>query len=542
MDKDYFLNSGIPPPLHFDPSSINNWHSLSSTQELNCSPEQTSDCFLFESALSSMVSSPAVSNSAISNEGFAIRELIGKLGNICSSSESHHLLATTAAYIGCGGRSTNTSCYSTPLNSPPKLHFPIDHQVNDKMPNLGNSIPINPNLPAVSADPGFAERAAKFSRFVSRSFNGRTSQSGSNNIELPYRSSPLMNSVKLQRVSSSPSLKVDGSPMGTQENHNSTQTQIEMRFTNVLETKFGKILVSNASDRTEFGGSNEGSSVCEQIPNWEIGLKTPGESNSRKRKAVSRGKSSVNTTNTKVAEGEENLNAKRSKSTEANGSVNGSVKTDEEVKGGTSNGEGDEDQKQAKANSKPPEPPKDYIHVRARRGQATDSHSLAERVRREKIGERMKLLQDLVPGCNKVTGKALMLDEIINYVQSLQRQVEFLSMKLASVNTLDVNMDSLLSKDAFQPKTSLSHRLHPLDSSAAAAFFGHQIPEIPQVQTNLSNVSVDEFCQGLPQFPTLCEDDLQSIVEMGFGHNPNRDAGFHSQKLPWLKSDIPHDN
>ncbi|GJN37167.1 hypothetical protein PR202_gb26093 [Eleusine coracana subsp. coracana] len=49
-----------------------------------------------------------------------------------------------------------------------------------------------------------------------------------------------------------------------------------------------------------------------------------------------------------------------------------------------------------------PEPVKDYIHVRARRGQATDSHSLAERVRREKISERMKLLQSLVPGCNKV--------------------------------------------------------------------------------------------------------------------------------------------
>lgn len=91
------------------------------------------------------------------------------------------------------------------------------------------------------------------------------------------------------------------------------------------------------------------------------------------------------------------------------------------------------------------EPPKDYIHVRARRGQATDSHSLAERVsillqnsnfftilsllttyyiilsfnfcqslmgcclviiwfqvRREKISERMKILQKLVPGCDKV--------------------------------------------------------------------------------------------------------------------------------------------
>ncbi|ESQ43498.1 hypothetical protein EUTSA_v10014242mg [Eutrema salsugineum] len=80
------------------------------------------------------------------------------------------------------------------------------------------------------------------------------------------------------------------------------------------------------------------------------------------------------------------------------------------------------------------EAPKDYIHVRARRGQATDSHSLAERVRREKISERMKTLQNLVPGCNKVTGKALMLDEIIKYVQSLQNQVEFLSMKLASIS------------------------------------------------------------------------------------------------------------
>ncbi|KAL3338418.1 hypothetical protein AABB24_027506 [Solanum stoloniferum] len=86
--------------------------------------------------------------------------------------------------------------------------------------------------------------------------------------------------------------------------------------------------------------------------------------------------------------------------------------------------------------AKPPaEPPKDYIHVRARRGQATDSHSLAERARREKISDRMKILQDLVPGCNKVIGKALVLDEIINYVQSLQRQVEFLSMKLETVNT-----------------------------------------------------------------------------------------------------------
>ncbi|KAL5064721.1 hypothetical protein RYX36_026458 [Vicia faba] len=98
----------------------------------------------------------------------------------------------------------------------------------------------------------------------------------------------------------------------------------------------------------------------------------------------------------------------------------------------------------------PPPPPKqDYIHVRARRGQATDSHSLAERARREKISERMKILQDLVPGCNKVIGKALVLDEIINYIQSLQHQVEFLSMKLEAVNSR-LNMHS--SVDCFPLK------------------------------------------------------------------------------------------
>ncbi|KAL6562582.1 hypothetical protein OROGR_003589 [Orobanche gracilis] len=106
--------------------------------------------------------------------------------------------------------------------------------------------------------------------------------------------------------------------------------------------------------------------------------------------------------------------------------------------------------KAAELPEKTAEPPKqDYIHVRARRGQATDSHSLAERARREKIGERMKILQDLVPGCNKVIGKALVLDEIINYIQSLQHQVEFLSMKLEAVNAR-VGIDGYPSKDFAQ--------------------------------------------------------------------------------------------
>ncbi|PHU10616.1 hypothetical protein BC332_22476 [Capsicum chinense] len=122
----------------------------------------------------------------------------------------------------------------------------------------------------------------------------------------------------------------------------------------------------------------------------------------------------------------------------------------------TNNSNSKENSDTSKEKSKITEDKKpDYIHVRARRGQATDSHSLAERVRREKISERMRFLQDLVPGCNKITGKAGMLDEIINYVQSLQRQVEFLSMKLAAVNPrLDIDVDNFFNKDIFATSTS----------------------------------------------------------------------------------------
>ncbi|KAI7732868.1 hypothetical protein M8C21_021800 [Ambrosia artemisiifolia] len=89
-----------------------------------------------------------------------------------------------------------------------------------------------------------------------------------------------------------------------------------------------------------------------------------------------------------------------------------------------------------------------YVHVRARRGQATDSHSLAERARREKINARMKLLQELVPGCSKISGTAMVLDEIINHVQSLQRQVEFLSMRLAALHpNININLDSIFSAE-----------------------------------------------------------------------------------------------
>ncbi|KAK8267541.1 hypothetical protein V6Z12_D11G005300 [Gossypium hirsutum] len=109
--------------------------------------------------------------------------------------------------------------------------------------------------------------------------------------------------------------------------------------------------------------------------------------------------------------------------------------------------------KRAKSNGKEEEKPKEVVHVRARRGQATNSHCVAERVRRGKINERLRSLQDIVPGCYRNMGMAVMLDEIINYVQFLQNQIEgpifhakdniFLSMKLTAASACyDFNSDS----------------------------------------------------------------------------------------------------
>ncbi|XP_044960653.1 transcription factor bHLH78-like [Hordeum vulgare subsp. vulgare] len=138
--------------------------------------------------------------------------------------------------------------------------------------------------------------------------------------------------------------------------------------------------------------SREGSSVSD--PAWTYGA------NAKKRKAPAAG----------TAKGKEAA-ATFAKMVEATGPDSKKCKIEdetvrpkvEEEAATASDGSagGERGRKQAKgkgSKSKQPaadEPPRDYVHVRARRGQATDSHSLAGRVRREKITLKMKMLQDL---------------------------------------------------------------------------------------------------------------------------------------------------
>ncbi|XP_048227002.1 transcription factor bHLH80 isoform X1 [Ricinus communis] len=62
--------------------------------------------------------------------------------------------------------------------------------------------------------------------------------------------------------------------------------------------------------------------------------------------------------------------------------------------------------------------------VRAKRGCATHPRSIAERVRRTRISDRIRKLQELVPNMDKQTNTADMLDEAVGYVKFLQRQIQ----------------------------------------------------------------------------------------------------------------------
>ncbi|KAI4387550.1 hypothetical protein MLD38_005375 [Melastoma candidum] len=313
--------------------------------------------------------------------------------------------------------------------------------------NPPNMLPGSFCVPQFPTDSGFIERAARFSCFSGGNFGSLVNPfSIPENIgHYPVGPGPmdvfLSNCVKLGselNVEAAEDVEMaskEGTSLGcTQEN--GEKDACIMMSRDAAEQGVG--LSSNDSDEGESCG-NRGGQANTPIANNAGGEGSSKEVGLRKRKR----------NNGKEAGGDKNKEA------QGVGKNGGESQRKVEHPGSTScKGTEKSDKRGAQA----ADPPKgDYIHIRARRGQATNSHSLAERVRREKISERMKLLQDLVPGCSKVTGKAVMLDEIINYVQSLQRQVEFLSMKLATVNPrIDSNIEGLLAKDMMMPRAGPS--------------------------------------------------------------------------------------
>ena len=222
--------------------------------ELSCGPEQLASSFLnpnwdnsldqsdpFESAMSSIVSSPVASsanangipNAGVGGDSFMIGELIGRLGNICNSGD-----ISPQSYVNNNNNSTNTSCYNTPLNSPPKLNLSMmDSQMRGNLPIPGKSVVKRPSLAPFPAD--FVQRAARYSCFGSNNLGGLNGQFGLNESELINGLMPRVEPGKLSRVSSSNSMKVTVSQANVQESNKSSPQ--DGRFGKISPHKIARI-------------------------------------------------------------------------------------------------------------------------------------------------------------------------------------------------------------------------------------------------------------------------------------------------------------
>ncbi|KAF7804115.1 transcription factor bHLH130-like [Senna tora] len=102
--------------------------------------------------------------------------------------------------------------------------------------------------------------------------------------------------------------------------------------------------------------------------------------------------------------------------------------------------------------------------IRAKRGCATHPRSIAERVRRTRISERMRKLQELVPNMDKQTNTADMLDLAAVYIKDLQKQFKgFIAGRMSNLygdfnNKIDYVFKVVLIGDSAVGKTQLLAR------------------------------------------------------------------------------------
>ncbi|KAK1560639.1 hypothetical protein Q3G72_029114 [Acer saccharum] len=88
--------------------------------------------------------------------------------------------------------------------------------------------------------------------------------------------------------------------------------------------------------------------------------------------------------------------------------------------------------------------------VSTKRSRAAAIHNQSERKRRDKINQRMKTLQKLVPNSSK-TDKASMLDEVIEYLKQLQAQIQMMSRMNMPQMMLPMTMQQQLQMSMMAP-------------------------------------------------------------------------------------------
>ncbi|PHU07195.1 Transcription factor PIF1 [Capsicum chinense] len=162
-----------------------------------------------------------------------------------------------------------------------------------------------------------------------------------------------------------------------------------------------------------------------------------------------------------------------------------------------------------------------------KRSRATEVHNLSERRRRDRINEKMRALQELIPRCNK-TDKASMLDEAIEYLKSLQLQVQMMSMGCGMVPMMYPGVQQYISPMGMGIGMGMGMEIgmnrpmvpYPpllpgamMQNAAAAAAAAQMGPRFPMPPFHLPPVPVDPLQASSQPDPTL-----NPLV----AHNPNQ--------------------
>nr|QDL88406.1 transcription factor PIF4-like isoform X5 [Cymbidium ensifolium] len=130
---------------------------------------------------------------------------------------------------------------------------------------------------------------------------------------------------------------------------------------------------------------------------------------------------------------------------------------------------------------------------RSRRTRAAEVHNLSERKRRDRINEKMKALQDLIPHCTK-SDKASMLDEAIEYLKSLQQQVQLLwmgsgmaTMMFPGIQNFMAQMSMGIGRGAMPTLNNLVQlpRVPLVNQPIPSVLSANQIPLCPQTISHL---------------------------------------------------------
>ncbi|KAG7584479.1 Helix-loop-helix DNA-binding domain superfamily [Arabidopsis suecica] len=179
-----------------------------------------------------------------------------------------------------------------------------------------------------------------------------------------------------------------------------------------------------------------------------------------------------------------------------------------------------------------------------KRSRAAEVHNLSERKRRDRINERMKALQELIPRCNK-SDKASMLDEAIEYMKSLQLQIQMMSMGCGMMPmmypgmqqymphmAMGMGMNQPLPPPSFMPFPNMLAAQRPLPTQTQ---MGGSTPQYPVHASDPSRVFVPnqqyDPTSGQPQYPGYM-DPYQQFR----GLHPTQPPQFQNQATSYPSS------